>query len=200
MKVGDDMGKEEVKHKIILTTIECIEQEGIQGATIRKIADMAGVNVAAINYHFGSKEQLFEIVMNATLNESFVNNIKDYEDLWKSDTRKALHLFLEETLQGAINYPNLTKAHLAKPFIKNDFNTNSVIKINEFLTEFHGLIKNILRSEDDLESKMSAVQLFSSILIIGMMPGLFDKSLGNELRSSENQKKFIKVLIENHIK
>ena len=72
------MSKEEVKQKIIQTTIECIEQKGIQHATIRIIADMAGVNVAAINYHFGSKEQLFQIVMDATLNESFVNNINDF--------------------------------------------------------------------------------------------------------------------------
>ncbi len=194
------MGKEEVKQKIILTTIECIEQEGIHSVTIRKIADLAGVNVAAINYHFGSKEQLFEIVMNATLNESFVNNINDYEEMWQSDTKKALQLFLEDTLQGAINYPNLTKAHLAKAFIKNDFNTNSVAKINEFLTKFHGLIKNILRSEDNFESKISTIQLFSSILMIGMMPGLFDQSLGNELKSSENQKIFVETLLENFCK
>ena len=194
------MSKEEVKQKIIQTTIECIESEGVQHATIRKIADMAGVNVAAINYHFGSKEQLFNIAMNATLNESFINNIKDYEDLWQNDTKAALQHFLEDTLQGAVSYPNLAKAHLAKAFINNDFNTDSVLKINEFLTELHSLIKNILHSDDDLESKMSTIQLFSSILMIGMMPSLFDKSFGGTLMSSENQKKFIKVLIDNHIK
>ena len=138
--------------------------------------------------------------MNATLNESFVNNIKDYEDLWQNDTKAALQHFLEDTLQGAVNYPNLTKAHLTKAFINNDFNTDSVVKMNEFLTEFHSLIKNILHTDDDLESKMSTIQLFSSILIIGMMPSLFDKSFGDKLMSSENQKKFIKVLIENHIR
>ena len=95
------MSSEDVKQKIIMTAIECIESEGLQGVTIRKIADQAGVNVAAINYHFGSKEQLFKIVMNSTLNESFVNNIQDYEDLWLCDTKKALQLFLEDTLQGA---------------------------------------------------------------------------------------------------
>ena len=194
------MNKEEVKQNIISASIECIEMEGIQGATIRKIADRAGVNVAAINYHFGSKEQLFQIVMDATLNESFVNNINDYEEMWQSDAMKALQLFLEDTLEGAVNYPNITKAHLADTFNKSDYSTNSVQRLNEFLTEFHGLIKKKLRHEDDLESKLSAIQLFSSILIIGMMPSLFDKTFGDKLMSSKNQKKFIEVLIENYIK
>lgn len=35
-----------------------IRGEGFQHVTTRKIADLAGVNVAAVNYHFGSKEQL----------------------------------------------------------------------------------------------------------------------------------------------
>jgi AcrR family transcriptional regulator len=33
-------------------------QNGIHGTSIRTITDLAGVNVAAVNYHFGSKEQL----------------------------------------------------------------------------------------------------------------------------------------------
>ena len=114
---------------------QCIEAEGLQGATIRKIADQSGVNVAAINYHFGSKEQLFSIVMNATLNESFVNNINDYKDLWQTYPRKALQNFLFDTMAGAINYPNLTKAHFSKTFNQSDYSTNSVQRINVFLSD-----------------------------------------------------------------
>ena len=194
------MSSDEIKQKIIMTAIECIEQEGIQRVTIRKIADLAKVNVAAINYHFGSKEQLLNIVMNATLNESFVNNIKDYEGMWQSDTKKALQHFLEDTLEGAVNYPNITKAHLTDTFIKNDYNTNSVQRINEFLTEFHGLIRNILHPEDDLESKLAVVQLFSALLMTGMMPGLFEQFLCVELNEPEKQKLFIKTLLENYLK
>jgi len=38
-------------------------QHGIQGTSIRTITDQAGVNVAAVNYHFGSKDRLvFELI------------------------------------------------------------------------------------------------------------------------------------------
>ena len=194
------MGKEEVKRKIIQTTIECIEQEGIQGATIRKIADLAGVNVAAINYHFGSKEQLFKIVMNATLNESFVQNINDYKEMWQSDTKKALQLFFEDTLEGAINYPNITKAHLADTFNKSDYNTNTVHRFNEFLTTLHDLIKLELRSETKIESKIAVSQLFASILMIGMMPDLLNEFLNFDLKNKENQQIFVQTLLNNFCK
>lgn len=194
------MSSNDVKQKIILSAIECIEAEGLQGATIRKIADHAEVNVAAINYHFGTKEQLFSIVLNSTLNESFVNNIQDYKDLWLSDTKKALQFFLEDTVQGAINYPNLTKAHLAEPFIKGDFSTNSVSKMNEFLNKLQELTQNILPSKDDMEQKLVIVQIFSAFLLTGMMPNLFNQFLGTEMKNEEIQKKFVAVLIQNYIK
>lgn len=194
------MSSNEIKQKIIIKAIECIEREGIQNVTIRKIADLAGVNVAAINYHFGSKEQLFEIVMDATLNESFVNNIKDYENLWQSDTKKALQYFLEDTLEGAINYPNITKAHLADTFNKSDYNTNTVHRFNDFLTTLHNLIKHELRSETKIESKIAVSQLFSSVLIMGMMPDLFSKFLNIDLKDKENQQIFVQILLDNFCK
>ena len=194
------MSSNEIKQKIIYKAIECIESEGIQGATIRKIADLAGVNVAAINYHFGSKEQLFEIVMNATLNESFVQNINDYEEVWQSDTKKALQLFFEDTLEGAINYPNITKAHLADTFNKSDYNTNTVHRFNEFLTTLHDLIKLELRSETKIESKIVVSQLFASILMIGMMPDLLSEFLNFDLKDKENQKVFVQILLDNFCK
>jgi AcrR family transcriptional regulator len=193
------MSSNEIKQKIIMTAIECIEREGIQGVTIRKIADQAGVNVAAINYHFGSKEQLLNIVMNATLNESFVNNIKDYDDLWQSETRKALQLFLEDTLEGALNYPNITKAHLNETFNRSNYETNTVRRLNDFLSEFHNLIQSELKQEAGIESRIVVSQLFSSILMLGMMPDLFNKFLNFDLKNKENQRIFIRTLLKSFL-
>jgi AcrR family transcriptional regulator len=49
------------KHKQILEKAEeLFAHKGFDGATVRDIADAAGVNLAMISYYFGSKEKLME--------------------------------------------------------------------------------------------------------------------------------------------
>lgn len=49
--------------KILLAAKELFEEQGFDHTSVREIANRAGVNVALINYHFGSKENLFLSVM-----------------------------------------------------------------------------------------------------------------------------------------
>lgn len=48
------------KERIIKTTLEILGSEGIHGITIRRIAELSHVNVASLNYHFGSKDALIK--------------------------------------------------------------------------------------------------------------------------------------------
>jgi AcrR family transcriptional regulator len=57
------------KHSHILRHAEEIfAEKGFDGATVRDIADAAGVNVAMISYYFGSKEKLMEILFRERMN------------------------------------------------------------------------------------------------------------------------------------
>lgn len=48
------------REKILSTSIHLFSEHGHGGVSMRAIAEAAGVNLAAMNYHFGSKMQLFE--------------------------------------------------------------------------------------------------------------------------------------------
>lgn len=48
----------DTKHDILKATVELIRDEGIECATLRRIATKADTNLALVNYHFGSKEKL----------------------------------------------------------------------------------------------------------------------------------------------
>lgn len=48
----------DTRTRLLQATRRCIEGKGLAGTTSRDITSTAGVNLAAITYHFGSKEQL----------------------------------------------------------------------------------------------------------------------------------------------
>jgi len=51
------------KEQIIDAAIELFAQKGFEGTSIRDLAAKADVNVAMVNYYFGSKEKLFEALV-----------------------------------------------------------------------------------------------------------------------------------------
>lgn len=49
------------KEAILAATCELVARQGIQGTTVRDITAASGANVAAVNYHFQSKDNLVEL-------------------------------------------------------------------------------------------------------------------------------------------
>jgi len=62
MKVQKDL-LSETKKRIIETAGNIFAEIGFENATVREICNKAGVNIAAINYHFGDKKGLYLAVL-----------------------------------------------------------------------------------------------------------------------------------------
>lgn len=67
-------GNGDTKHNILMAASEVFADKGYKGTTIREIAGMAKVNVAAVNYHYGDKEQLYMAVMRYWVRDAFENS------------------------------------------------------------------------------------------------------------------------------
>ncbi|MFN8846134.1 MAG: TetR/AcrR family transcriptional regulator [Bdellovibrionales bacterium] len=59
----------DTKTKIMEVAFELFGKEGFEGTSIREIARLSGANLAAVNYHFKTKENLFWEVMAAIYKE-----------------------------------------------------------------------------------------------------------------------------------
>jgi TetR/AcrR family transcriptional regulator, regulator of cefoperazone and chloramphenicol sensitivity len=53
------LGHDPTKTRLLEAAGEEFAEKGFDGATIRSISQRAGANLAAVNYHFGDKEQLY---------------------------------------------------------------------------------------------------------------------------------------------
>lgn len=58
-----DQGLGETKERILIVASDLFARFGYDGTSVRDIAADSGVNVAAINYHFGNKHNLFWAVV-----------------------------------------------------------------------------------------------------------------------------------------
>ncbi|MDE1192896.1 MAG: TetR/AcrR family transcriptional regulator [Arachidicoccus sp.] len=58
------------KTHILDIAIELFSQNGFEGTSMRDMASAAGVNIAMINYYFGTKEKLFEAIVESRSNLS----------------------------------------------------------------------------------------------------------------------------------
>lgn len=59
----DDRPRADCHDRILEAAGEIFADCGFRGATIRRICEHAGVNIAAINYYFGGKEKLYSEVL-----------------------------------------------------------------------------------------------------------------------------------------
>ncbi|MDG1752940.1 MAG: TetR family transcriptional regulator [Thalassotalea sp.] len=57
------------KNKILDAAESLFADKGFNGTSLREITSLAEVNLAAVNYHFGSKKELIKAVMSRYMNE-----------------------------------------------------------------------------------------------------------------------------------
>ena len=63
------MTDQTTKEKIISHAHKLFAEKGFNGVSIREISQAADVNVAAINYHFNNKENLYKHTLNSCISE-----------------------------------------------------------------------------------------------------------------------------------
>jgi 3-oxoacyl-[acyl-carrier-protein] synthase III len=81
------------KERIIEVAKNLFMKKGVDKTSVRDIAKSAGINIAALNYHFRSKESLFEMIFEHILNTS----VPAFQDILNSN------LPLEEKIKRYID-------------------------------------------------------------------------------------------------
>jgi AcrR family transcriptional regulator len=73
----------ETRTRILDAAEELFMQHGFEGTSMRQLTSRAGVNLAAVNYHFGSKDALIEAVFRRRLDPMNAARIAELEALEK---------------------------------------------------------------------------------------------------------------------
>ncbi len=188
------MEDKHVEEKIITAAIECIEKHGIQETTNRKIAEMAGINSAAINYYFRSKDILIRRVMEVTLDNAF-----DWEDFSKyaglPPVEKTIAIF-EELAAGGIRYPGMTRAHFFDLLSGGIYDGLIVERFNKFVKKLSDELEigGIQMKKPDLD--LACMQIAAAVMMMILTPAIFQSKFDFDLHDETARKRFITRLVE----
>ncbi len=123
------MSQSNTKTRILDGAEQLFAREGFHNTSLRALTSLAGVNLASVNYHFGSKESLLQAVIERRLlplnniRQDNIENILTAAEKNSSlpDAEALLRAFIEPTLEfrnsssGARDFISLIGRSLSEP-------------------------------------------------------------------------------------
>lgn len=152
------------KEKILDATMKIIGTKGYQHVTSRKIAALADVNVASINYYFGSKDIVVNEALktfNAKLMSSF-NYLDNLELPPETRLRNFLRIYADYTLE----YPDIFRSFIDQVSHESEAPCEYIEFMKETgLNKLKVVVQEIAGGENTTETEliMRIFQMFSSL-------------------------------------
>lgn len=145
------------------------QEKGYGQARTRDIAEEAGINTALLNYYFRSKEKLFDIIMEESMQQVFGVIIEVLSDE-SSDLSAKIDMIVNRYIDSLQDNPNLPL------FVLSEIQANS-----KRLMEKVGLTKNLVSSthlysqiQEQIDAKglkgITPLQIFINIVSMSIFP------------------------------
>jgi AcrR family transcriptional regulator len=88
--LGAEATSADTKTRILDAAERLFVEHGFEATSLRQLTSAAGVNLAAVNYHFGSKEELFQAVLTRRLDPMNQERIERLERLEREAAARPL--------------------------------------------------------------------------------------------------------------
>jgi len=186
------------KERIIKVTMEIIAAEGFQNVTVRKIATRAGVNIAAVNYHYGCKDA----VINEALKTVTSKLVDAFRHLNNSEinAQERLRMFVVDYLNVLFLYPDIIRTIIDQNI--HNYSMRVAVEYQEYVkTEGREFIAESLHEiwpdEDMIVSNMRALQILSCMAFPVLMGDRVTDISQIDWKDPEIREKYMELLLNN---
>jgi AcrR family transcriptional regulator len=177
-------------------------ERGFDGTSVRDLTRAADCNIAAVNYHFGSKDQLYRQMFQRHMERVFTVHRKNIgsvmsgpnptlEKLLETLIRTALEALAEHN--GKIPMLKLMIRETLNPQLREEFVELGIVK--EFLQQICNAIKKLLPGLDE-EKAMLCVYSLEGLVIHPMLFSDFYYEMTPELKIEELIQHIVKFAAE----
>jgi AcrR family transcriptional regulator len=161
--------------KLVQATIVTLMQYGVEGATVRRIVAEAGVNIAAVNYHFGSKDRLLQEAFDLTVHEAFTKSLHEVEQFIAEqggDVMEGTRVFFRDYLPNAFGWARIAVAHLREALLNQDYSGRAVVESRHFVEEFYRLARPGMRGSEE-EMRLRVEHVWATIFLFSLLPQIY---------------------------
>lgn len=191
----------DTREQLVAAGMRLFARKGFNGASVKDIAEEAGVNVALVSYYFGGKEGLYKACF-----ESFVEtrmeflNKKILRPSSREEFRFRLQLFLETMIENDLAEPDCSciirrEIESEDPIVKEIFK-KTLLKLFSTLIGFmeHAQKAGYLRS--DFEAKDMCGLLMGALQHRLRIDAMAKEIFGETLQDEKVRARFVKTIIE----
>ncbi|MGG1343929.1 TetR/AcrR family transcriptional regulator [Bacillus toyonensis] len=178
------------KARILNTTLELIKKEGFERVTIRKIAALSDVNIALVNYHFGSKEKLISETIKVLL-ISFQGTFSILDNI-TVPAKERLKIFLLDYVLVIRQYPELVRKIIAMgtTVFTSQYEYGDFLKRLGF-SKVKNILSEITNETDQEILMMMTVQIFGSVFLPALMMRILESGADIRVLPIEKQIDFL---------
>ena len=175
------------KKRILQAAMELLNEQEPQGITIRKIAERAGVGIGLINYHFQSKDNLFNEAVGGSMGAAATRWLNANEDEYPDPVLRLRSLLKETSTIGA-RFPTLLKIAVAYELQHGNFSVPQLIV--PILREIFGPAKK------EKELRLLAFQLVTALQVAAIRADAFQAYIGFDILDEAQRDRAIDILVE----
>ena len=183
--------KIDTRSRILEAAADIIGKERNLNLTVREIATRADVNIASINYHFRSKENLISEV-ELLLMEKIRNIYTNLNDS-SCSIKERLTNWANNLIKHLIDYPGIIYLIGTRVLERENTCINQYLNLME--TDLAPLVKELAGTNDDTIARFKVLHLISGVVYPILIFSSSDKSVVIDISNEATRKQYIISLI-----
>lgn len=185
--------KTDTRSRIMEAAVEAIGREGNLNVTIREIAERAGVNIAAINYHFSSKENLIAEVERVTMEK--VQQVYNLLADESKSPRERLVDWAEGLMIYLIDYPGIIYMIGSRVLQSDNKSAGLAGYLSVSDTRLNPAVRELTGIMDEKLLSFKALQLLSGVVYPTLIYSGTKKALGKIISNQQVRREYLEMLI-----
>ena len=199
-----DKDKIDKKDHILDVAEKIFSEVGYDGASTRMISGEAGVNMAMLNYYFGSKEGLYLAIFERKISASLIH----LQSIGNDDSLTAwvkLELYIENYVERIISntcFQKLINRELASSK-HTELNTKMTTMLMANVLEFKKIMFDGIESGlfyKDIDPEMAILTIFGTKNYLINSPQFVSTMLGHDIRDDAYLEAELKPRLKAHMK